>query len=94
MVRVDNPQDYTLQDIVVATDGKHKYVAILKHKTGRTKQVPFGDVSYSQYRDSLGVYSNLDHLDKKRQSSFFARHAKNIGYKFSSAWFSKIFLWS
>lgn len=93
-MRIQNPEDYTLQDIVVATDKKHKYVAILKHDSGRMKRVPFGDKNYPQYRDTLGFYSDLDHMDKKRQSSFLARHAKNIDNKFSSAWFSKVFLWT
>lgn len=94
-MRIENPQDYILQDILISQDGKHKYVAVLSHKhRGTTKRVPFGDIHYEQYKDNLGYYSNLDHHDKKRQENFLRRHAKNIDYKYSSAWFSKVFLWT
>ena len=95
MVRISNPEDYEIKDIMVAQDGKHKYVAILRHKrTDTDRKVPFGDRRYSHYRDSLGFYSNLDHMDKERQEAFLNRHARNIGHKFSSGWFSKTFLWT
>ena len=95
MVRIENPDEYVIKDIIIAQDGKHKYVGILEHKTrGTTKQVPFGDRQYEQYHDKLGVYSNLDHHDKKRQENFLRRHAKNIDHKYSSGWFSKVCLWT
>ena len=95
MVRIENPDDYILKDIVIAQDGKHKYVGILEHKTtNKIMRVPFGDRNYEQYHDKLGVYSNLDHHDKKRQENFLRRHAKNIEHKYSSGWFSKVCLWT
>lgn len=94
MVRIENPEDYTVKDILIAQDGKHKYVAILENKyRGTTKKVPFGSIAYEQYHDKLGHYSNLDHNDPERRRRFLMRHASNTGYKYSSAWFSKRFLW-
>jgi hypothetical protein len=95
MVRIINPEDYLIKDIIIAKDGKHKYIAILQNKkTGRDRQVPFGSIQHQHYRDSLGYYADLDHLDKKRQENFLKRHAKNITHKFSSGWFSANFLWN
>lgn len=95
MVRISNPQDYEIKDIIVAQDGKHKYVAILQHKRSlKERRVPFGAMGYEHYRDNLGFYSNLDHMDKRRQENYLRRHAGNIQHKFSSGWFSRIFLWT
>jgi hypothetical protein len=94
-MRIQDPENYTIKNILVAKDGKHKYVAILENKqTKREKKIPFGDISYEHYRDALGFYSDLDHMDKKRQANFLSRHAKNIAHKFSSGWFSKVYLWT
>ena len=94
MVRIENPEDYVLEEIVFANDNKHKYFAILKHKIrGTTKKVPFGDRNYEHYHDKLGYYSNLDHKDPERRRRYLIRHASNTGYKFSSAYFSKRYLW-
>lgn len=94
MVRISNPEDYEIKDIMIAQDGKHKYVAELIHKyRGTTKKVPFGSISYQHFKDKLGAYSSLDHNDPERRRRFLIRHAQNTGYKFSSAWFSKKFLW-
>lgn len=94
MVRVSNPDEYTLKRMEVATDGKHKYVAVLEHKeSNKERRVPFGALGYEQFKDKLGVYSDFDHGDTRRRNSFLKRHAKNIDHKYSSAWFSKVFLW-
>ncbi len=43
------------------------------------KKIHFGALGMEQYKDStgLGLYSNLDHGDKKRRKSYLAR-AKGI----------------
>lgn len=93
MVRITDPDDYKIDSIRVAVD-KHKYVAVLKHKrTGQTRQVPFGDKNYQHYRDKLGHYSQLNHLDEERRRRFWLRHAQNAQYKYSSAWWSAKCLW-
>ena len=74
-----------------------KYSAILKNKqTGRTVTVNFGDSRYEQYKDNtgLGIYSHLNHNDKKRRSHYKSRHKihLNAGY-YSPAYFSYKYLW-
>jgi len=51
-------------------------------KTPSGKWVHFGSSSMQQYKDStpLKLYSNLDHGDKKRRTSYLAR-AKGIKNK-------------
>ena len=94
-MRVKNPEDYLIKDIVVADDRKHKYVALLSRKDNPSiiKRVPFGDISYNHFFDKLGYYKNLNHLDEKRRQSFLKRHANNIAFPYSSAYFSANVLW-
>ena len=55
-------------------DGK-KYMVIAPN--GKT--IHFGDIKMQQYKDTtgLGLYTHLNHNDKKRQASYLAR-AKGI----------------
>jgi len=96
MVRLQNPQDYTLQGFRKSQSKNKMYDAILKNKrTGRTKHIPFGDSKMQNYRDITGLdaYPNLIHGDKARRKRFRSRHAKNAKYKYSSAYFSYKYLW-
>lgn len=36
----------------------------------------FGDSRYQQYYDRLGLYSHLNHCDKKRRNLYYKRHGK------------------
>lgn len=77
------------------TRGK-KYDSIIEDKiTKKRQRVPFGDDSFQQYRDDTGLklYSRLDHNDEKRRQSYLARHEKTRHKKFSSSWYSSVFLW-
>ena len=77
------------------TKGK-KYDAVLYNiDTGDTKYVPFGDVNYQQYKDTtgLGLYSHLDHNDKKRRANYLARHAKTRTKLWSPSYFAATYLW-
>jgi len=68
------------------------------------KWIHFGSTLYHQYKDTtpLKLYSNLDHLDKKRQKSYLSRARGirdkdgNLTYKDknSSNYYSIRFLWS
>jgi serine protease inhibitor ecotin len=74
-----------------------KYMAILENKkTNRIVKVHFGDKKYQQYKDStgLGLYSHLDHKDKKRRDAYRKRHKGFLrrGY-YSPGMFSYRFLW-
>lgn len=53
----------------------------------------FGDVRYQQYYDKIGVYHNLDHLDKKRRNKFWSRHHKSINKIGTPGWFALHVLW-
>lgn len=83
---------------VPSTRKNKKYMATIK-KTGQ--KVHFGDKRYEQYKDQIGHYSYLDHLDPERRKYYRARHSKildgdgNIAYKvpYSPAWFSYYMLW-
>jgi hypothetical protein len=74
----------------------YKYTAIIKDK-----KVNFGDKRYEHYHDKIGLYSHLDHNDKKRRASYRKRHSailtkdgkKAISIKYSPAWFSYKYLW-
>jgi len=67
------------------------------------KKIHFGDVRYSQYKDStgLGLYTHLNHGDKERRKKYLLR-AKGIKNKDgkltwkdpeSSNYYSVRFLW-
>lgn len=82
--------NYKGYDIYVSDKPNKKYYA----KVGNRK-VYFGKIPYEQYKDKIGYYSNLDHLDTKRRSAYRARHGAQ-GYqtkKGSAAWFSWNLLW-
>lgn len=73
-----------------------KYYAVLENKiTKKLVQVPFGDQRYEQYKDStgLGLYSEKNHLDKKRRKNYRARHQHDNLKDWSSGYFSWKFLW-
>lgn len=67
---------------------KKKYYALVNNK-----KVYFGDTSYQHYKDKLGVYSYLNHLDPKRRKLYKSRHEKNRHIKGSAGWFSDQILW-
>ena len=95
MPTIDNPEEYTLLRFEVSEQKNKKYNAILRHTSGRLKRIPFGDKRYQHFRDStgLGVYSNLDHGDIKRQMNYLKRHANTKDNLFSSSYFSANYLW-
>jgi hypothetical protein len=92
-MRINNPDDYTLVGYEVARDKRAKYNAVLKHKSGALKKIPFGQKGYDQFEDQLGHYSQYDHKDLKRRHNWLKRHERNTGFKYSSAWFAKRILW-
>ena len=72
-----------------------KYKVVVKFKSKPDETYHFGDSRHSQYRDStpLKLYADKDHLDKKRQKAYFARHGKEAK-RYSAKYFSHRFLWS
>ena len=80
-----------------STRKNKKYDGILGDEKGNKIYIPFGDNRYEQYKDTtgLGLYSNKDHLDKKRRTSYRARHGANGSHtiRYTPAWFSWTYLW-
>jgi hypothetical protein len=52
----------------------------------------FGSNTNNQYRDKIGYYKNLDHLDKDKRKRFYDRFGKSPKFE-SALWFSQRFLW-
>ena len=75
-----------------------KYDAVLRNKeTGNINRIAFASriPLMQQYKDTtgLGLYSSLDHLDKKRRDSFMKRHKCKNADKYTAKWYSCNFLW-
>jgi hypothetical protein len=60
---------------------KHKKYAARIIWEGREKLVNFGDVRFSQYKDTtpLKLWTHLDHNDWERKQRYLARHKNNNG---------------
>jgi hypothetical protein len=94
-------KDYQFIEFVKSPIQTKKYRAILQNKkTGRLVKIDFGGVKkdgtpYTQYKDTtgLGLYSDYDHLDKKRRARYRKRHKVNSIKPFSANYFSWFFLW-
>ena len=52
----------------------------------------FGDRRYQHFRDAIGLWSHLDHLDDVRRKRYYARHGKRA-VRESPKWFSHNYLW-
>jgi capsid portal protein len=74
--------------IYLSDKPQKKYYAIVNNR-----KVYFGQYPYQQYRDKLGYYSDLDHLDKQRRKNFKSRFERYRHRKGSSAYFSDQILW-
>ena len=48
---------------------KFKKYAVYVLKDGKRRLIHFGDARYQQYKDKIGLYSHLDHNDKKRREN-------------------------
>jgi len=86
------------------TKGKYpkKYKAkIYDTNDKKIRTVEFGDQRYQQYYDRIGMYDNLNHLNRKRRKDYRTRHSgiltadKKKAYKipYTPAWFSYYLLW-
>lgn len=73
------------------------YVSPMNDKVRLLKyHLSFGDNRYKHYKDIIGHYKHLNHLDKNRKINFFKRHKiqppNQMNPKSSKFW-SSIFLW-
>jgi hypothetical protein len=100
--KIKEYKDYLIRFTIPKT-GNKKYKAEVFDLSGfRIVTAQFGDRrGYSQYKDRIGYYSDLDHNDKKRLQRYRKRHEAILtkegipAYKveFSPAWFSYNYLW-
>ena len=56
------------------------------------KLASFGDKRYLHYKDKIGMYSSLNHLDKDRRRRYYARHGRQAT-RYSAKYFSHKYLW-
>ena len=90
---LQNPESYKLLRFEKSKVRGKKYDAILTDGY-RIKRIPFGALNYEQYEDkALGLYSYLNHYDKKRRQLYKARHANDLNHLYSSGYFSNKYLW-
>jgi len=89
--------EYTFVKFKKGKYPKKYYAELRNKKTGREKNIAFGDVRYQQYFDkALGLYKSKDHLDKKRRDAYRSRHSKEVpSFKkyYSPGYFAYKFLW-
>jgi hypothetical protein len=52
----------------------------------------FGDNRYQHYKDKIGLYFLLNHLDKERRERYYQRHGREAK-KESAKYFSHKYLW-
>lgn len=57
-----------------------------------SRYVHFGDKRYQHYKDQIGLYSHLNHLDKDRKRLYYARHGFQA-VKGTPKYFSHKYLW-
>lgn len=65
-----------------------KYYALVGNR-----RVYFGARAYQHYRDRLGAYSRLDHLDPERRRRFKQRFERYRHRRGTAAWFADQILW-
>jgi hypothetical protein len=88
-------------DLVAFEKGKghKKYRAVFESKNGRQRVISFGDTRYEHYRDSTdpelggGLWTHLDHLDRKRRTAYRRRHQKDNLDCWSPGYLSWCYLW-
>lgn len=75
------------------TNSRYKYFVYVKsdNKQGY-KKIGFGHKDYEHYKDKLGQYKKLDHLDKKRKDRYYSRHGKTTDKNTAKYW-SNTILW-
>ena len=90
-----NKKEFKLIRFIKSKVKNKKYTAIIRDReTLREYRVHFGDKRYEHYFDKIGMYSHLNHLDKKRRRNFRHRHKRNYDPNtYSPAYFSWRYLW-
>jgi len=78
-----------LIDVIVATDNKHKYTAIIKDTQGKIHKIHFGANGYSDY---------IKHKDDERKKRYILRHKANENWTstgiLTAGFWSRWVLWN
>tara|TARA_R110001592_G_scaffold59766_6_gene181471 strand:- start:65 stop:331 length:267 start_codon:yes stop_codon:yes gene_type:complete len=74
------------------SNSKNKKYGVYVMKNDKKKLIHFGDSRYGQYRDTIGEYSSLNHMDTKRRDNYYKRHGKTTDKNTAKYWSHKI-LW-
>lgn len=53
---------------------KNKKYSVYVLQNGKPRIIHFGARRYEHYKDKIGRYSSLDHLDNKRRHNYRKRH--------------------
>jgi len=80
-------KEYTIK--APSTNPDKKYDVFLDDK----KLLSFGDRNYQQYKDKLGYYSKLNHLDPKRKKLYRFRHQFDKGVVQNNPNYPGFFSW-
>ena len=74
---------------VKSTRKNKKYMVLTKNGI-----IHFGDNRYQQFRDRIGLYSNLNHNDDKRKENYYKRHGdRNTKNKETAKYWTHKILW-
>ena len=74
---------------VKSTAKNKKYMVMTKKGI-----IHFGDKRYQQFKDKIGLYKHLDHLDPKRKELYYKRHGdRNTKNKETAKYWSHNILW-
>tara|TARA_R110001592_G_scaffold32722_1_gene114366 strand:+ start:207 stop:449 length:243 start_codon:yes stop_codon:yes gene_type:complete len=74
----------------IKSNRKHKKYMVMTKKG----IIHFGDKRYEQFKDKIGLYKHLDHLDPKRRELYYKRHGdRNTKNKETAKYWSHIILW-
>jgi hypothetical protein len=71
-----------------SANDKKKYDAMLD---GR-RIASFGDASFEHFKDKIGAFMDVNHLDPARKRAYYARHGDDAP-RLSAKWFSHNYLW-
>tara|TARA_Y100000361_G_scaffold49298_1_gene42816 strand:- start:5871 stop:6140 length:270 start_codon:yes stop_codon:yes gene_type:complete len=74
------------------SSAKNKKYSVYVMKNGKKRLIHYGDNRYEHYRDTIGKYSHLNHNDKKRRDSYYARHGDTTDKNSAKYWSHKT-LW-
>ena len=80
-------------DFIFDAPSKHKFKKYDVYDLNNGYITSFGDTRYQQYRDKIGFYRDLDHMDLTRRANYQSRHQHDNLDRLSAGYFSWKYLW-